>query len=83
MPLQFKDIFTSKGMWRREIQQQAAVDHAAIIGVKAGERRQARFGLFSADAPGEAKKVSPGDPDDPDTAATLRRGDGGNRFSGC
>ena len=83
MSLQLKDVFTSKGMRCREVQQQSAVDYAAIVCVKVGERRKARFGLSTAESLGETEEVSPGYTDDPDTAAALRRGNGGDRFSGC
>ena len=82
MSLQLKDVFTSKGMRCREVQQQSAVDYAAIVCVKVGERHKARFGLSTAESLGETEEVSPGYTDDPDTAAALRRGDGGDRFSG-
>lgn len=64
-----------------EVKQQAAVDHTAVFCVEVGQCRQPWLRLFAADATGKLEKVLPGDPDDPDTATTLRRGDGGDRFS--
>ena len=69
-------------MRSREIQQQPAVDDTAVFAVKFGERGDSRLGTFSADLMGELEKILSGNPDDPDTATTLRRGNGGDCFSG-
>ena len=81
MSLQLKDIFAGKGIGRGKMQQQTAIDHAAIVSVKVAERRYTRLGALATESVGKIEKVSPGDSDDPDTTTALGRSDGGDCFS--
>ena len=81
MSLQLKDLFAGKGIGRGKMQQQTAIDHAAIVSVKVAERRYTRLGALATESVGKIEKVSPGDSDDPDTTTALGRSDGGDCFS--
>ncbi len=81
MALQFKDIFTGKGIRPREIEGQAFVQHLVIRIQKRAVMGVARFQLTTADGLGGHAGERPGNSNDTDTAATLGGSDSSDGFT--
>ncbi|MNN66907.1 hypothetical protein D3C81_1825080 [compost metagenome] len=76
--LQLEHVLTGERVGAAEEQQQALVDHLAIVGEERAVVGVARLGLAAAEADGDGPRARTGNADDADPAATLRGGDGGD-----
>src|SRR5579872_4344753 len=80
MAVELQHVLAGEGVGRREIQQQAGIDQAAVLISEAPHRDAARLRRPAADLEGDVRCPRPRDPDDADPAFPRRGGDSRDGF---